>query len=97
MPFFSVYITVTALGKLGHPDGEKNLTWAAGSEDMIQMVPTLASCSFEELVSERREGRTQWLQLYVNSDRSRTKSTMRIKIRRHKGGFRRVDEKPLLA
>ncbi|CAH7685651.1 hypothetical protein PPACK8108_LOCUS20219, partial [Phakopsora pachyrhizi] len=63
MPFFSVYITVTALGKLRHPDGETNLTWAAGSEDMIQMVPTLASCSFEELVSERREGRTQWLQL----------------------------------
>ncbi|KAI8444767.1 hypothetical protein BY996DRAFT_4599855 [Phakopsora pachyrhizi] len=81
MPFFSVYITVTALGKLGHPDGEKNLTWAAGSEDMIQMVPTLASCLFEELVSERREGRTQWLQLYVNSDQSRTESTMRSFLR----------------
>ncbi|CAH7670868.1 FMN-dependent dehydrogenase-domain-containing protein [Phakopsora pachyrhizi] len=74
---FPVYITATALGKLGHPDGEKNLTWAAGSEDMIQMVPTLASCSFEELVSERREGQTQWLQLYVNSDRSRTESIVR--------------------
>lgn len=33
-----VYITATALGKLGHPDGELNLTRAAGKFGVIQMV-----------------------------------------------------------
>jgi L-lactate dehydrogenase (cytochrome) len=33
-----VYITATALGKLGHPEGEVALTRAAGKEDIIQMV-----------------------------------------------------------
>ncbi|KNZ57320.1 L-lactate dehydrogenase (Cytochrome) [Puccinia sorghi] len=67
-----IYITATALGKLGHPDGEKNLTWAAGKEDVIQMIPTLASCAFEELVEARVPGQTQWYQVYVNQDRAKT-------------------------
>ncbi|PLW13550.1 hypothetical protein PCANC_24070 [Puccinia coronata f. sp. avenae] len=67
-----IYITATALGKLGHPDGEKNLTWAAGQEGVIQMIPTLASCAFEELVGARVPGQTQWYQVYVNQDRSKT-------------------------
>lgn len=33
-----VYVTATALGKLGHPDGELNLTRAAGKHGVIQMV-----------------------------------------------------------
>lgn len=33
-----IYITATALGKLGHPDGEKNLTWAAAEQDVIQVL-----------------------------------------------------------
>lgn len=32
-----IYITATALGKLGHPDGEKNLTWAAAKQGVIQV------------------------------------------------------------
>ncbi len=35
-----VYISATALGKLGHPDGELNLTRAAGKHGVIQMVST---------------------------------------------------------
>ena len=31
--------TATALGKLGHPDGELNLTRAAAKHGIIQMVP----------------------------------------------------------
>jgi len=30
--------TATALGKLGHPDGELNLTRAAGKNGVLQMV-----------------------------------------------------------
>ena len=33
-----IYITATALGKLGHPDGELNLTRAAATKNIIQMV-----------------------------------------------------------
>lgn len=40
LPF---YITATALGKLGHKDGEVVLTKAAGKKGIIQMMPTLAS------------------------------------------------------
>ncbi|KAI9255821.1 FMN-dependent dehydrogenase-domain-containing protein [Phascolomyces articulosus] len=68
-----LYITATALGKLGHPDGEKVLTRAAAKRNVIQMIPTLASCSFDEIVDTCADNQTQWLQLYVNSDRAVTK------------------------
>lgn len=72
-----LYITATALGKLGHPDGEKVLTLASAQQDIIQMIPTLASCSFNELVGARAENQTQWFQLYVNKDRSITEKLVR--------------------
>ncbi|CAD7069203.1 unnamed protein product [Tilletia caries] len=73
-----IYITATALGKLGHPDGEKNLTIAAGHEDIIQMIPTLASCSFDEIVDARvHPGQVQFLQLYVNSKREQTEKIVK--------------------
>ena len=75
MPF---YITATALGKLGHPDGEKNLTIAAGKENIIQMIPTLASCSMDELIDARvHEDQVQFFQLYVNSKRAVTEKIVR--------------------
>lgn len=65
-----VYITATALGRFGHPDGELNLTRGAARTGVIQMIPTLSSCSFEEIVQERKDGLPlQFFQLYVNSDR----------------------------
>lgn len=38
-----IYITATALGKLGHPEGEVALTRAAGKDDIIQMVSVQSS------------------------------------------------------
>ncbi|EED14292.1 mitochondrial cytochrome b2, putative [Talaromyces stipitatus ATCC 10500] len=67
------YITATALGKLGHPEGEVVLTKAAHNHEVIQMIPTLASCSFDEIVDARKGEQVQWLQLYVNKDRAITK------------------------
>ncbi|WAQ88867.1 hypothetical protein PtA15_10A288 [Puccinia triticina] len=67
-----IYITATALGKLGHPMGEKNLTIAAGKQDLIQMIPTLASCTFDELVQARIPGQTQWYQVHVTTDCAKT-------------------------
>lgn len=70
MPF---YITATALGKLGHPEGEVILTRAARRHGVAQMIPTLASCSFDEIVDASQGDQVQWLQLYVNKDREITK------------------------
>jgi len=68
-----LYITATALGKLGHPDGELNLTRAAGKFGVIQMIPTLASCAFDELIDAAQPGQPQFLQLYVNQNRETVK------------------------
>ncbi|KXN87469.1 Cytochrome b2, mitochondrial [Leucoagaricus sp. SymC.cos] len=68
-----VYISATALGKLGHPDGELNVTRAASKHGVIQMIPTLASCSFDEIVDAAQPGQPLFLQLYVNRDREITK------------------------
>ena len=52
--------------------GEKNLTIAAGKQDLIQMIPTLASCTFDELVQARIPGQTQWYQVHVTTDCAKT-------------------------
>ncbi|KAF8514650.1 FMN-dependent dehydrogenase-domain-containing protein [Hysterangium stoloniferum] len=87
-----IYITATALGKLGHPDGELNLTRAAAKHGIIQMIPTLASCSFDELVDAAIPDQSQFLQLYVNKDRARTKEFVQHAEKRGiKGLFITVD------
>ena len=86
------YITATALGKLGHKDGEKVLTRSAAKQDVIQMIPTLASCSFDEIADEATDKQTQWLQLYVNSDREICKGIVQHAEKRGiKGLFITVD------
>jgi L-lactate dehydrogenase (cytochrome) len=60
------YVTATALGKLGHHEGEVCLTRGAYKHNVIQMIPTLASCSFDEIVDAAEPGQVQWLQLYVS-------------------------------
>ncbi|CAO3620244.1 unnamed protein product [Cunninghamella echinulata] len=87
-----LYITGTALGKLGHPEGELVLTRAAAQTKIIQMIPTLASCSFDEIVDTASPSQTQWLQLYVNQDRSITEKFVRhAESRGIKGLFVTVD------
>ncbi|KAI0482463.1 FMN-dependent dehydrogenase-domain-containing protein [Xylariaceae sp. FL0804] len=71
------YVTATALGKLGHPEGEVVLTRAARRHSVAQMIPTLASCSFDEMVDAADGGQVQWLQLYVNRDRAVTERIVR--------------------
>ena len=69
-----IYVTATALGKLGHPEGEVILTMAAGTRGVIQMIPTLASCSLDEMINAAISSQTQWFQLYVNCNRDLTRS-----------------------
>ncbi|KAL7628913.1 Cytochrome b2, mitochondrial precursor [Parahypoxylon ruwenzoriense] len=86
------YVTATALGKLGHPEGEVVLTKAAKKHNVVQMIPTLASCSFDEIVDAAEGDQVQWLQLYVNSDRAITERIVRHAEKRGcKGLFITVD------
>lgn len=86
------YVTATALGKLGNPEGEVVLTRAAYKHNVIQMIPTLASCSFDEIVDARQGDQVQWLQLYVNKDRTITERIVRhAEARGCKGLFITVD------
>jgi len=86
------YVTATALGKLGNPEGEVVLTRGAHKHNVIQMIPTLASCSFDEIMDEAKDGQVQWLQLYVNKDREVTKRIVQHAEKRGcKGLFITVD------
>ncbi|KXJ95371.1 FMN-dependent dehydrogenase-domain-containing protein [Microdochium bolleyi] len=86
------YVTATALGKLGHPEGEVVLTRAAAKHNVIQMIPTLASCSFDEIMDAAEADQVQWLQLYVNQDRAITKRIVQHAEKRGcKGLFITVD------
>jgi L-lactate dehydrogenase (cytochrome) len=80
---FPLYISATALAKLAHPEGEVVLTRAAYSQGIIQMMPTLASRSLEDMVAARQPGQVQFFQLYVNSSRKITEELIR---RAEKGG-----------
>ncbi|TPX35791.1 hypothetical protein SmJEL517_g01894 [Synchytrium microbalum] len=87
-----IYITATALGKLGHPEGEVVLTRAAHTRGIVQMMPTLASCSLAEMTEAAQPGQTQWLQLYVNTDRENTRKIVEDAEKRGvKGLFITVD------
>lgn len=86
------YVTATALGKLGNPEGEVVLTRGAHKHNVIQMIPTLASCSFDEIVDAKQGDQVQWLQLYVNKDRNITKKIIQhAESRGCKGLFITVD------
>lgn len=84
---FPVYITATALGRLAHPDAEECLTRAAYSQGVVQMCPTLASCTLEEMTAAAQPGQAQFFQLYVNHDREVTR---RLIERARKGGVKAI-------
>lgn len=86
------YVTATALGKLGNPEGEVVLTRAAKKHNVIQMIPTLASCSFDEIMDTAEGDQVQWLQLYVNKNRDITRKIVEHAEKRGcKGLFITVD------
>lgn len=86
------YVTATALGKLGNPEGEVVLTRASRKHNVIQMIPTLASCSFDEIMDAAEGDQVQWFQLYVNKDREITRKIVQHAEKRGcKGLFITVD------
>lgn len=56
------------------------------------MIPTLASCSFDEMVDAAKPGQIQFMQLYVNHNREITKRIVQHAEKRGiKGLFITVD------
>jgi L-lactate dehydrogenase (cytochrome) len=58
------------LAKLGHPDGELNLTRAAGKAGIVHGISANSSVSLEELLDARQQHQPVFYQMYVNKDRS---------------------------
>lgn len=78
-----LYVSATALAKLAHPEGEVVLTRASYNQGVIQMLPTLASCSLDEMIEAKKPDQIQFYQLYVNGNRKVTEDIVR---RAEKGG-----------
>ncbi|KAH3672400.1 hypothetical protein WICMUC_004236 [Wickerhamomyces mucosus] len=74
------YVSATALAKLGHEDGEISIARGTSKENITQMISTLASCSFDEIVDgsfiDGKQG-SQWYQLYINTDRNLTETQIK--------------------
>jgi L-lactate dehydrogenase (cytochrome) len=66
-----MYFTATAMGKLAHPDGEVNIVRAAARCGVPYMLPTLSSCTLDEMLAARSPGQVLFSQLYVNKSRER--------------------------
>ncbi|KAK1924732.1 putative L-lactate dehydrogenase [Papiliotrema laurentii] len=65
-----VFISPAAMAKLGHPDGEVNLTKGAANTGIIQIISSNASCSLDEMQAARSPGQPLFFQLYINRNRS---------------------------
>ncbi|KAF8078484.1 FMN-dependent dehydrogenase-domain-containing protein [Lyophyllum atratum] len=63
-----VFICGAALAKLGHPQGEANLTRGAAQTNIIQMVSSNASLSYDEVMAAATPTQPLFFQLYKNSD-----------------------------
>lgn len=90
VPFF---ICPTGLAKYAHPKAELNLATAAGAEDVHQIIPTSPSMSLEQIAGARSSpDQTQYMQVYVNRDRSKALSLIqRAEAAGMKGLFITVD------
>ncbi|KAF1960157.1 hypothetical protein CC80DRAFT_513804 [Byssothecium circinans] len=73
-PFF---ISPAAMGRLAHPDGECALARSCANEDLIQCISSNASYPLSSIVNAGRENQPFFLQLYVNSDRSKTSELLK--------------------
>eukprot|EP00941_MAST-03F_sp_MAST-3F-sp1_P001523 g1523.t1 len=80
-----LYFTATAMGKLAHPLGEINIVRAAHRCGVPYMLPTLSSCTLEEMLDAAAPGQVLFSQLYVNQSRERNLEYIR---KLEKGGVR---------
>lgn len=63
------YCLAAALAHLGHPEGELGISKACGKQNVIQMISSSASYTFENILDVALPNQTHWFQLYVKPDR----------------------------
>ncbi|KAF5374785.1 hypothetical protein D9758_000147 [Tetrapyrgos nigripes] len=63
-----VFVSGAALAKLGHPAGEANITRGAAKSNIIQMVSSNASLSYEEIAQAASPSQTIFFQLYKHEN-----------------------------
>lgn len=72
-----LFVSPAALAKLVHPQGEKAIARACGSQGIIQAISNNASFSADEIVSHTPENHPSIFQLYVNRDRSKSETQLK--------------------
>ncbi|OCH92207.1 hypothetical protein OBBRIDRAFT_751950 [Obba rivulosa] len=72
-----IYISPSALARLGHPDGEMNMVRAAGEAGITQGISHHASCSTEEIMSVKSLGQNLMYQMYMPKDRKAAKDLIK--------------------
>lgn len=70
------YISPAAMARLSNPEGERNLTRAAGDCGIIQAISNNASCSLEEMLEVRKDDQALMFQIYLNRDRSQSEKLL---------------------
>lgn len=65
-----VFVSGAALAKLGHPDGEVNITKGASQSGIIQMVSSNSSLSYSEIMNAAIPSQTLFFQLYKHANNS---------------------------
>ena len=88
-----VYISGSALARLGHPLGEVNLTRGAYKTDIIQMVSTNASLSYRQIAAARGSpDQPIFFQLYKHkNDATAAKLIREVEALGYKAIFLTVD------
>eukprot|EP00327_Prymnesium_parvum_P002581 CAMPEP_0182830580 /NCGR_PEP_ID=MMETSP0006_2-20121128/18653_1 /TAXON_ID=97485 /ORGANISM="Prymnesium parvum, Strain Texoma1" /LENGTH=1019 /DNA_ID=CAMNT_0024958161 /DNA_START=95 /DNA_END=3155 /DNA_ORIENTATION=+ len=75
---FPVYISGAAKGGVsGNPDAEVALCRAAYAAGVVQMAPHMPTKPHAEIAAARADGQTQWLQLYMETDRAASEKFVR--------------------
>ncbi|EMD40844.1 hypothetical protein CERSUDRAFT_91590 [Gelatoporia subvermispora B] len=72
-----IYISPSALARLGHPDGEMNMVRAAGEAGITQGISHHASCSTEEIMSVKSSQQDLMYQMYMPKDRNAAKDLIK--------------------
>ncbi|KAF5356309.1 hypothetical protein D9756_003883 [Leucocoprinus leucothites] len=63
-----IFVSGAALAKLGHPDGEANITRGAAQTGIIQMVSSNASLSYSNIMDAAVSSQTLFFQLYKHAN-----------------------------
>lgn len=72
-----IFVSPCGLNKMAHPNGECEITTAAGKAGIIQVVSTVTSQSIEKIMDARTKAEQPiFFQLYVNKDVQKTKALL---------------------